>query len=599
MLQFEVSIKQKEIMNKKIIYATTLLVAFNLSTYAQFGKLKGMMGKKDTTKTEEPKKDEPKKAGGLTSGGLMNKVMGKMAKVAGAVGGGMTGMITTISDFNGIALTAGYLTNLHPEEVGTIDQSFFEGYEPGGNVLFLMFSSKESLKFTKVGGTVTIDGKPANYVSMGIYSAYFKDNDKPKLVEAKTTSGQYTSFTINPPKQKVKVLAINNQKSDISVDLTQDMTIDLGELDKNDKSPILVQLSGSKIGIKTFYTVGYFQPSPKLIIPAAAFRNMDGAGSNFTDNTYIQLTRSTEEPVGNLKGDLPEIVYSSGTSDGKFIKVANKAIFNKEIEIKGNGKGTNELPFTINKPLALQSPNLSRLKKIAVTSFSAQGKTSYFKDETKYNLGGGTTRTIESVQFPVFPEQYWNSILEKMYKEMSDILVSELNVEMVPIEKVTSSEGYKIIAPFSKEDANTKKEFVQTYKNTKLLSGIRPLTLMIGKRSGEYKIMEATGANATMRFNIGLNLVHEGTRAVMQPTVNFEIAGELLGDMMNTTYLSGSIVGAGTGMKNKQNIDQKMLEDVYLRRGDLMNTFKIAIQQLKAKEKLNTDYEIEWNAMTK
>ncbi|WP_017256990.1 hypothetical protein [Pedobacter arcticus] len=582
-------------MKKKIIVLALAVIGFSLNSSAQFGKLKGMLPKKDTTKTESPKE-----SGGKTSGGFMNKVVGKMAKVAGAVGGGMMGMIKTIPDFNGIALTAGYLTNLHPAEVNSIDQTFFEGYEPGGNVLFLMFSSKEDLKFTKVGGTVTVDGKPANYVSMGIYSAYFKDNDKPRLVEAKTSSGQYTSFTVNPPKQKVKVLAINGQKDNISVDLTKDMTIDLGDLDKNDKSMISVQLTGSTLGIKTFYTVGYFQPSSKITIPAAFFRNMDGSNANFTDNPYIQVSRMAEESVSDLKGDLSEVIYSPGTTDGRFIKVTNKPVFNKEIEIVGKGKGGIELPFTIQKPLALTSPNTSRLKKVAITSLSIQGKTTFYNSKTTDNMDGSRTISTVSIKFPVFPEEVWASVLSNMYEGLTKIIKEELNVEIVPIDKVTSSNGYKIIAPFSKEEQNSKTEYVQTYKNTKLLSGIRPLTLMMGKRSGEYKIMEETGANATMRLNLGLTMVPDGKmNAVMVPSLSFDLSGEILADIVNTKYFGGVITGSGTGLSNKKGVNQQILEDTYLQKAAMLNSFRKAIQELQAKEAQTSDYEIEWKAMTK
>lgn len=581
-------------MKKKIIALSFAVVVFSLNSSAQFGKLKGMIPKKDSTKTETPKKE-----GGSTGGGFMNKMVGKMAKVAGAIGGGAMGMVKTIPDFNGIALTAGYQTNLHPAEVNTIDQTFFEDYEPGGNVLFLMFSSKEDLKFTKVDGTVTVDGKPANYVSMGVYSAYFKDNDKPRLVEAKTSSGQYTSFTVNPPKQKVKVLAINGQKDNISVDLTKDMTIELGDLDNNDKSPISVQLTGSTIGIKTFYTVGYFKPASKIVIPAAFFRNMDGSSANFTDNPYIQVSRMAEEQVSGLKGDLPEVIYSAGTTDGRFIKVTNKPVFNKEIEIVGKGQ-KDELPFKISKKLALTSPNLSRLKKVAITSLSIQGKTTFYNSKTTDNMDGSRTISTVAIKFPVFPEEVWAGVLSNMYNDLTKILKEELNVEFVPIDEVTNAKGYKMIAPFSKEEQNSTTEYVQTYKNTKLLSGVRPLTLMMGKRSGEYKIMEETGANATMRLNLGLTMVPEGKmNAVMVPSLSFELGGEVLADVINTNYFSGTITGSGTGIVNKKGVNQQILEDTYLQKTAMLNSFRKAIQELKAKEAQTADYEVEWNTMTK
>lgn len=576
-----------------------LLVLFSFSASAQFGKLKGMLGgKKDSTKVEKTIDSVREKKGGQS---LWSKAIGKVAKMAGNLSGSMMGLVTTTSTLENVVPVPYYLTNLHPSAVGVVSQSFFEGWEPGGNAVMLSFSAKNSVQLHKIDGSVNIDGKPANYVAMGIYSAFLKDNSKPKLVEIVTSSGQKSTFSLTAPKQSIKLLAINDQKANVSIDLTKDVILTLENLPSGDNTPVMVSLTGNTLGIKTFYEVGWFAPNSKITIPAAMFRNMSGATSNigFAD-AYLQVSRAATNKVSNISGVYPEIEYYNMTTDGKFITVTAKPAFNKGIVAAATANYPNgEVSYEVKKANAIYSPNLSRMKTLGITSFAIQGKTSFYDSKTKYSGNDSYTTTTKTAQFPQFGDDVWDNILEKMYAQVTEILTTELNVNVLPIEKVTSSKGYQAIAPFSKDEANTKAEFSKSYKNTKLLAGLRPLSETMGKKSGEYKIMQETGANAIMRFTAGLNLSYEGSNAIMTPTLSFEINGEVLGEIFTTNYLIGTVTGKGVAMKNKAKVDAATLENSFLKMPDLMAAFKKSLQDIKQKEQQNGDYTIEWAAMNK
>ena len=117
---------------------------------------------------------------------------------------------------------------------------------------------------------------------------------------------------------------------------------------------------------------------------------------------------------------------------------------------------------------------------------------------------------------------------------------------------------------------------------------------MAGRKSGEYKIMKETGANALLKFTINLDINFEGSKAFMTPKFVFDIVGDVAGDTYNTSYLSGTVVGKG--IPYKKGITPEVLENVILRKSDMLSTFRKAIQDIKAKEAANGDYKIVWDA---
>lgn len=577
-------------MNKKIFTITVLIIAINLNSFAQLGKLKGMIGKKDSTQTEEPKDGKPKKDGGGFGAGLMNKVISKAAKFAGTIGGTASGMIGSTNDLNSVVAAPSFMSNLHPTEVQEIGQDFFNGWEPGGSAIILGFTSKGKQQFNKIEGDVLIDGKPANYVVMGFYSSFSKDNS-PKKVEVSTSSGQKASFTVNPPQQTVKILSINGQKENISVDLTKDVVIELEPM-KDTKTPIIVYLTGTVIGIKTLYDVGWFPAGNKITVPAASFRNMNGSQSNLGfGGCYLQVSRIVQEKATNVSGVFPEVEYANAISDGRFITVTAKPQFNKGLEVKGIEAGTN---YTASKSFAMFAPAFGHMKTLGIMGFAALGKTSYYDVKTKQFQGVEITKTAK---FPQFGNDVWENILDKTYNAVTQALKDEFKVTILPVEKVTNSVAYQKANSYTTEDANTTENFKIAYKSTKMFLGKRPVSELTGTKSPEHNIMKETGANALLNFTLHLDLNFESSKAIMVPRITYNIAGETLGGYYNTTYVTGEVIGASFPIKNNQTITPQMLENTVINIPALVAAFKKSIQEINAKDKANGDYEIVWKAM--
>ncbi|MFC5282378.1 hypothetical protein [Pedobacter alpinus] len=583
-------------MNKKIIYVTAMLLTFNFCTYAQLGKLKGMMGKKDSTKTEEPKDNAPKKEGGGFGAGLMNKVVGKMAKAAFAVGGGAMGMVGNTDDLTTVNIMPTFNSNLHSKDVQEIGQDFFGGWEPGGSMIYLGFSSKTSYKTTKIDGSVKVDGVPANYITMGFYSALSKDK-KARKVEVTTDKGQNSSFTLNPPSQKIKLLSVNGQTSNATLDLSKDVVLEFEDMPEDTKTPILVQLTGAIIGIKTMYAVGYFLPKKKIVIPPAMFRNMAGAAeANLGLNgAYIQVSRTKEESATNVTGIYPEVKYFSMVNDGMFVNVTVKPTFSKGIEAKGK-EGLTE--YVATKSSAINSPNFDSMKTLGVMSFSAKGSTAFYDQKTKYVIGGGYETTTKTASFPQFPTEVWDDVLNQLYSKITGALVTEFGIKLVDLDKITNSVAYKAASPYNTTpEENTHDEFFVTYKNTKSLSGLRPLAETMAYNTTEHKVMTETGVNALLKLSLNFKLNFEGSSAYMTTVMDYELIAPILGDTYQTHYLKGSVSAPKFPLKKNEKIAPSDLANKVIYINGLTAAFTKALQEIKAKEKANGDYDVEWAAM--
>lgn len=584
-------------MNKKIIALAIIVIGFSLNSSAQLGKLKGLVGKKDSTKTETPKEEKAPKEGGGFGAGLMNKVVGKMAKAAFAVGGGAMGMVGNTDDLTSVTLTPGLMTNLHPLAVQEIGQDFFGGWEPGGSVYTMMFTSKTGWKATKISGSVKVDGVPANYVTMGVYSSFSK-NKEPRKVEIVSDKGQNSSFTINPPTQKIKLLTVNGQTSNASLDLSKDVVLEFEDMPEDTKTPILVQLTGSQIGIKTFFAVGYFTPKKKIVIPPAMFRNMAGAAeANIAFNgCYLQVSRSKNESAVNVTGIYPEVKYGAMVTDGMFVNITTKPAFNKGIEAKGK-EGLTE--YVATKSSAFNSPNFGSMKNLGVMGFAAKGSTSFYDQKTKYVMGGGYETTTKIATFPQFPTEVWDDVLNQLYGKITNALITEFNVKLVDLDKITGSQAYKAATPYDTQEENTQSEFFVTYKNTKSLNGIRPIAESLAANTTEHKVMQETGVNSLLKLILNFKLNFEGSSAYMTTTVDYELLAPVLGETYPTHYLKGSLSGAKYYLQKNKKVSPADLANSVLNINSLTAAFTKALQDIKAKEKANPDYDVEWAAMNK
>ncbi|MBC7913820.1 MAG: hypothetical protein H7Y07_06815 [Pyrinomonadaceae bacterium] len=591
---------------KKTIIMLLVLSCIVINSQAQLKKLKamGLGGKKSDSEasTDTTEKTEKTKGGG----NFLTKAVTKLAAASGGAIMKATGMISTTSNLEEVTPLITFNSNLYPAELGTATQAFMKGWKSGGDMITIMFTKKGSMGFNKIDGSVTIDGQPATYTNMGVYVAFSAQSAASRKVEIITSTGQKSSFTLSPYNKPFKILSINGQADNASIDLTKDVVVEFEQAPVTETGLLRLSLAINQLGIKSFYDLPFIKTGKTITIPAASFRNINivpgGKALYGYKNSYLSIAGEKISTTGNTSGTLPATKYDASYSDGKLLTVVKEPILNPGVTAKGTEKfAKGDVDYTFFKPNAFLARPFNQIKKTGVSSFAIRGTT--YKEgkesstKSSFSAGGTTYTTITTskliAQFPQLSNQVWDAVLESLYKDFIAAAQQELSTSVLPLEAVTNTDSYRAIAPFSKDDENTSVEFSRAYKNSKLLSAFMPISEGYGINNANNKIMNQSGANALMKFTFDLQIAIDGSYPVMVPKLAFELVGEQNGTVAETKYCTATIIGKGSKFP-EGNISAADLEKI-IRKSDLVATFRKGLQELKAKEKANSDYETVWN----
>jgi len=554
-----------------------------------------------------------------------------MSKFVAATAKAIPTSTQTTASLSGIEITVGMGSNLHSADLGALEQDLFSGWKTGGDWVVIKFSNKNGSGFYKIDGTVTVDGKPAEYFNVGLYSIVLEASPSPRKVEIATTTGEKGSFTLAPSKKKIKVISLNGQKDNISLDLTKDVVVELEETGVPENTPLQVGLAINQVGIKSIVRAAFIRSGSKLTIPAAVFRNMDfvPAGGLFYsyDKSFLSFDINSMENATDVTGAFSSVQYTSNYSDGKFVTVAKNPVLNVGLTAKGEDKlKDGEMRYELFKPNAFRSRPSEHIKKIGIISFGISGITAF---NYEFKLYGSDkklkTTTTTKVTFPQQSNEVWGAVVDKMYPEIMSIVQSEFNAaEALPLEAITQTAGYKSVEMFSKADFNTPDGFSKSYRNGKILAQVPR-----NQRGYEEKIMKESGADAIMTLKLELVAAAEKTKVedakksdfgVIVPKLTFEIVGKPKFDGDEMKYVSGTITGKGikaeeiglvvtthdeatTFFKDKWDVNTirkvgtltpERLDNL-IRKSDLLKEFAKALKEIRTKEKENNDYVTVWN----
>ncbi len=571
-------------MSKKIFFLLLSICMFAFAQ-AQVWKKKDKE-KSDTTATSDKKEEKKDKKGGPN---LFTKVVTKIAKVAGG-----TMQTQSTDDLSTVVPSVYYQTNLPPGNLGTVEQSFYEGWKTNGNMVVLMFTNKNSSGFSKIDGTVTIDGRPAEYSTMGVYSAFSSDNSKVKKVEITSGKGQKSSFTIQPPKYGVKVLSINGSKDEtISIDPTKDVVLELENPAGSENTMIGVRLLVKSVGISYWSEIGFFPSASKIFIPAANLRNANNTNGSLTNfkKSYFSVTRSSMDKASDVSGIYNGVEFENTYMDGRYLNVSPDIDLSKGVKVKASDKYKDgSVQYEFIKANAFSSKPIGQIKNIAVISFALRGILYDYKQDTKYNIGDQSYSTsTKEIQFPQLPDAKWDAVLESFYVDIKKVFEEELGAAYLPIEKVKATEAYQRMDDFSKDDANTTVAVSRGYKGLKIISAFVPVAESWGPNSNMNKLIAETGANAVLKVTLDLQTAWQGKDAVMIPKLALEMSGTANGNVFPTKYFTATVIGKGVEFK-KDGLDL----DSIVRKADLIASLRKGLKEMMAAEKANGDYNIVW-----
>jgi hypothetical protein len=246
------------------------------------------------------------------------KMLAKLAKA-------MAPAAPTTATLSDVSLTVLMESNLAPAELGTLAQSFIPGWKTGGDALVVMFSQKKGAGYMKIDGTDTVDGKPADYLTIGKYTVITEASSAARKVEVVTRTGEKQSFTVMPSKAKIKLVSINKKKGEVEVDLGKDMVLELEGTGVPANALVKVSIAVNQLGIKSMYEVCYVRYAPTITIPAAAFRNINivpAAGMAYSyKKSFLAVGLESIEYATDVSGSISSVPYTSQHTDGMFIDV--------------------------------------------------------------------------------------------------------------------------------------------------------------------------------------------------------------------------------------------------------------------------------------
>lgn len=569
-------------MQVKLILSLCFLVSASVSE-AQFWK------KDKTETTTEVKKDESKKGGSI-----FQKAMSKVTKLVGNLAGELGGSVAETPSLDNVEVLASVGTNIFPRDLGLATNDFLKGeWVDNGDFTMLMLSSPNGFQFFKYAGTIKLNGKELKHQSFGIHTAVEAPNSGNKKISFEKNGVEEGSFTVPPPAKNIQLLSINGAKSSINIDLTKDVVLELANYTTGPDALIRVDIVTSIIGMRSLTMAAYVKPAAKVVIPAAAFRNLEtqNKGTGFK-NSYLMVSDQQLVKSVTQSGVFKEPVLAvTGSNAGMWVNVTNSPEIAKGIEFseieKVNGS---EMEVSVKKLNAAYAMPLSFAKKIAVASMSIQGTTQLYESKTN---NWTKTETTKSIDFPQIPEEWLQEVLAGMYAQFTQVTAAVSNGQVLPENAIPSAPSYELVQDFFKDEMNTADQFLTVYKN---LNPIKPLTSSSMRLFGENALLKETSADALLKVSIALQLSYDGKPA-MTPYLTVEMDGVSNGGFRsfvgNTKYFSITIKGAPYIIKKGKSLTKDELAKI-VQTNDLAAAFKNALINLKDKEAAIGDYEIVW-----
>ena len=529
--------------------------------------------------------------GGMVSGAT-SRVVGTIASVAGNV---MTG---STADLGTVVPLVYRVSNTWPKSLGTMGTKIIPNWgEGGGDMVTMTFTQRLGAMMSKIDGTVTVDGRPADYATMGVYSSLAPATAGTRRVEVTTTTGQKAGFTIPAPHGTLRITSINGQANPETIDVTKDVTIQLAGVTAADTSPIVVKVITSVLGLREFYDAYYVRPGATVTVPAAAFRNLNiapgnvKAGANLNDS-YLLVSRERWENALQATGAFAGMQIMTSESDGRLFRASPSADMNTGFTAKAElSLPGGKLEYSLFKPGAFASRPITQATSIATISFAVRGKTYLSKSRTSTT---GNTRTTETrtLRFPQLPDAVWDAALGELYDALTPVFAQELGATVLPIEPVIATPAYRSLAPFSKDDETTDIQFTHSYKGTTLLSAVLPVSVGYGWNRVDARLLRETGATALLKVTLDLELSGKDGGSMI-PTLAFEMTGAPNGHSAATKFVTGTITGAGRRLRTNEAVTPAVLREV-MRTADFAAALRTALKDFKAKEAANRDYQTLW-----
>lgn len=521
------------------------------------------------------------------------------------------------SDLANVAISIGYAANLIPRN--QVDYATkTPGWTTCGDGVSVFFLNYEGIGFTDTDGDVKVNGNKLEKAGLGSYFYGFSpDKRGTQKVVINSSNGDLVDIEIEQA-APLEIISVNGvaKGGDIIIDGTKDIVIELKDGDVDPNSELYVEMIISAMSLKVQSHLFPSKATNKIVIPKEAFKNFENSPLPIVKKNTLSVTRVKNELIHNAVvgviqktstfSDFVPVLMDGDFSGGNLLKNAFKKDKNTNAASKFKTV-EGEYNVKINKGNPYTHPPVEKMKNIGISSFVVRGNLQKEKTtvststSTSFNIKTTTTTTTHIKKwFPKLEEKNWQNLANNLYDQFANKLKSEYGVHIVDVNKMLKAKAYSEMKPiidtvtqtFVEKGAYGTKRLIRTGA----IDYIKDIKTTFAGDNTNEKIIQELGLDGLIAVTIDLDfdLKSAGLNPVVKitafsPNVTYRMAGKYF--EMDFSTKAKSLKEAGT-----YQVAAGPEQAVYniIKGDELMNAFKLAMDELKRGEKENPAYHRLW-----
>lgn len=532
-------------------------------------------------------------------------------------------MTQKTADLRSVAARLSYTTNLFPRSFNLPEtEALPDTWQEGQNGLSVVLLKRQGIGLFELDGGIGFHagkGEPRvlPYMGKGSYWAMLPKNDlSPKTIILEA-GGKSAKFQVAPAKP-ITIKSINGQApNNATIDLGKDLVLELAHPPGAAGTPIKLSLIVTAVGQRALAEFGVFKSGTKMVIPKAAFRNLQIAASH---EGAVNLERGANLLVVER---FDHKMVPGGVVGA--VELTGKALSWAPVNVTGDWRPqmamtlAGELPaqaspvvYRLNKPNAFYGPPLQANKAIALGSLRARGTlfqsttNTSTKESMSYKV---TTTTTTTLAFPELPDGHWQSMLQALERGLATSLKRATGVTLLPVSRMASSPTYKALEEMSELTDSRHAIVKRTVYVEKPLKGSRmvfPESFggMVSSVSSTFaadrpvsRMLSESKLEGVLTATLDVQIATQkgSDKLVLLPRLSYAIYGAPNGYSIGPTSYGDGVIEATDGVPFDEEALQANPEELerVVRLPDLLAAFEKNLRDLRVKEQAE-GYDAIW-----
>ena len=520
------------------------------------------------------------------------------------------------ADLKDVALGIYYTSSLPPRN--QLDYATkTPGWETCGDGVSLVFLNYNGIGFADTDGYVKLNGTKLEKAGMGTYFQGFSADKRGKqTVEISSSSGDKVTVALEPV-APIEIISVNGVKKggDIIIDGTEDVVIELKGGDADPNSELFVDIIISAMSLKVNSNLLPLKATNTIVIPKESFKNFENSPLPIVKKNTLSVTRVKHNLLYNTDAGVIQTTASFSDFTPVLIKgkIAGGSLltnsFSKDKNTNASHKfKTIEGEYNVNiiKGNPYTHPPVDKMKKIGISSFVVRGnlfkKKTTTSEKTTYGFQTKTittTKTTIKKWFPKLTDDTWQTFVNNLYDKFKSNL-NTMGVQVVSVKDVINTKAYSdmkpiqdtVTATFIEKGAYGTKRLIRTgaLDYIKDIKTTFPADYTNEKIIRQLKLDGLIAVTVDLDFDLetsGLNPVVK--IAAFAPNVTYRMAGQYFQMDFSTEAKSLKEAGTYNALVGPEQAIYKIIKG-----DDLINAFKLAMDELKRGEKANPAYHRIW-----